>query len=131
MQPAGHIGRTLAALAFSAATLAACAPMVESTPATLATATAPRDIEIRGNTTIALSTGYSRRLEAGGRWREMGRLPEGAVFRPLDSVFSIEGRQAHEAWLVIDGTRLVGFYLPGEHRYSTLDPAIQLNLGGL
>lgn len=41
-------------------------------------------------------------------------------------IFSIEGRQVHEAYLVIDHTALMAFYLPGEARFSPLDPSVQL-----
>lgn len=113
--------------------MAACAPMVTTAPATLddtPVAAPPRDVRLVKTTDIALPTGYRRTLATTTTWRPAGRLPQGAVYRPVDSVFTIEGRQVHEAWLVVaDGARLVGFYLPGEARYSPLDTTIRLSLG--
>jgi len=80
---------------------------------------------------IRLDTGYYRNKElaAQSRWRRVGRLPEGNVYRPVASVFSVEGRQVHEAYLVVRDNMLVGFYLPVESAFSPLEPAIQLPQG--
>ena len=113
------------------ALVAACAPMVTSQPATLDTAPAagPQDLRLAAPTTLTLPTGYQRTLGTAVTWRSVGRLPQGRVYRPVDSVFTIEGQQVHEAWLVVDETRLVGFYLPGESRYSPLDTPVRLPMG--
>ena len=110
---------------------AACAPMVTSHPALLDTATSAgrHDLRIAAPTTLTLPTGYRRTLGTDVTWRAVGRLPQGRVYRPVDSVFTIEGQQVHEAWLVVDETRLVGFYLPGESRYSPLDTQVRLPTG--
>lgn len=128
----GHIGVLLCA----ACALNACAPMIASapvdfTPIAAAPADKSNDLQLRAPADLALPTGYSRTLAAGSRWRLAGRIPQGAVYRPVDSVFSIEGRQVHEAYLVIDrNAALQGFYLPGEARYSPLDKPVQLSITG-
>ena len=81
------------------------------------------------DTSFRLSTGYTRTIPALSRWRQVGRLPQGNVYRPVDLAFALEGRQVHEAYLVIDGRTLRGFYLPAESAFSPLDPAIQLPFG--
>lgn len=121
--------RLLYTLSLLPVLLAACAPMVVSAPATLAPATSAASFQVKAPLAFKLPTGYSRELPAGSRWQAVGRLPEGVVYRPLNTVFTIEGRQVHEAQLVIDKTQLVGFYLPAEGRYSSLDSPIQLSLG--
>lgn len=78
---------------------------------------------------VRLSSGYERKLVEGSRWRPIGSLPQGEVLRPMGSVFTIEGRQVHEAYLVVSDTRLVGFYLPGEARFSPLEPSLPLTFG--
>lgn len=109
--------------------LSACAPMVVSTPVTLAPHTgAAAAFQLKTGVRFSLPTGYARYLPAGSRWQAVGHLPQGIVYRPLNTVFTIKGRQAHEAQLVIDKARLVGFYLPAESRYSSLDVPIQLPL---
>lgn len=113
------------------ACLGACAPMVHTAPATLATdnATGPSRIQLKSATEIRLETGYTRTLAAGSSWQRVGTLPQGAVYRPVGTIFTIEGRQVHEAYLVIAGQRLVGFYLPGEQAYSPLSTAVSITTG--
>jgi hypothetical protein len=64
----------------------------------------------------------------GRRQVPVGRSAEGEIFRPADGVFTVEGTQVHEAYLVLDGNRLVGFYLPVERAFSPSrsDPDIRL-----
>lgn len=78
---------------------------------------------------MRLSSGYERKLAVGSRWRLIGTLPQGDVLRPMNGIFTIEGRQVHEAYLVVSGTRLVGFYLPGETHFSPLDSPVSLTFG--
>ncbi len=90
---------------------------------------AARRIQILMATTVGLDTGYSRTLAAKSVWSRVGRLPQGEVYRPVGTIFTIEGRQVHEAYLVIRDKTLVGFYLPGEQNYSPLSTAVPLDLG--
>ncbi len=69
---------------------------------------------------IALDTGYSRTLRRGSRWIPVGTLAEGRVYKPQDGVFTVEGANVHEAYLVIDQTRLVGFFLSVERAFVPL-----------
>lgn len=113
--------------------LCACAPMVTSTPAALRPAaefTAPSEIAVLRAAEFRLATGYSRTIPAQSRWRRVGSLPEGDVYRPLDGAFALEGRQVHEAYLVVANGVLRGFYLPAESAFSPLSPEVPLTLGG-
>ncbi|WP_432258838.1 hypothetical protein [Cupriavidus sp. TMH.W2] len=112
--------------------LAACAPMIATTPSTIGgtqPSTAARRIQILTATTVRLDTGYSRTLPEKSIWSRIGHVPQGDVYRPIGTIFTIEGRQVHEAYLVIRDKTLVGFYLPGEQNYSPLSTAVPLNLG--
>ena len=124
-----HASRMLLALA---AVLAGCAPAVRSVPIQLATieaARTPPDLRFTAPLPIRLETGYSRLIPASSRWVSAGRLNEDLVYRPVDIVFSIEGQQVHEAWLVVRNGVLQGFYLPAEARYSSLTPPVPLPKG--
>ena len=114
---------TSAASLIAAMVLTACAPMITSTEASL-TPVADRSqaevLRLGSATDIRLPTGYTRVLPAASRWGRVGQLPQGTVYRSLDSVLTIEGRQVHEAYLVVAGDRLNGFYLPGEARFAPL-----------
>lgn len=112
--------------------LSACAPMIATTPATVElmqpAATAKR-VQLLAPTQVKLDTGYSRDLAARSTWSQVGRLPQGDVYRPVGTILTIEGRHVHEAYLVVRNKTLVGFYLPGEQNYSPLTTAVPLNLG--
>jgi len=106
--------------------------MVSSEPARftpLATGASPVILRMTAPVPLRLDTGYSRVLPAGSRWQAVGSVPQGAVYRPIDAVFSIEGRHVHEAYLVVQGSVLQGFYLPAEYRFSPLSQPISLPLG--
>nr|WP_265922567.1 hypothetical protein [Cupriavidus nantongensis] len=106
--------------------------MVATSPSTIEATqpnTASRRIQILTPTAIKLDTGYSRTLPDKSVWSKAGRVPQGDVYRPVGTIFTIEGRQVHEAYLIIHNQTLVGFYLPGEQNYSPLSAAVPLNLG--
>jgi hypothetical protein len=62
----------------------------------------------------------------GTRWDLVGEVAHGKVYKSKDSVFFLQGANSHEAYLVISGVKLVGFYLPGEKAWSPLDPPIDM-----
>lgn len=106
--------------------------MVPSAPTQLKQSADPAkatEVQLPIAVPVQLSTGYARTLPAQSRWRLSGRLPQGDVYQPVGAVFSIEGRQVHEAYLVVQQDMLVGFYLPAESRFSPLDPTINLPKG--
>jgi len=77
---------------------------------------------------VVLSSGYERELESGSRWRMVGTVKEGDVFKPVDTVLTIEGAHVREAYLTVSNKRLVGFYIPGEDSFSPLDASIPINI---
>lgn len=114
--------------------LVGCAATVEASPAQFspqASGLPAQRISLNRPATITLATGYGRELSAGSHWQHVGNLPQGGVYKPLNTVFSIEGRHVHEAWLVINNGSLQGFYLPAESRYSPLVPSLPLSLGAV
>lgn len=104
--------------------LVACASEILRTPTKLTAyeGRARQVIQISQLTTLTLSSGYERSLLTGSRWERVGSLPDGEVFRPIGTVFTIEGANTHEAYIVLRDSRIVGFYLPGEGAYSALSP---------
>ncbi|RKT25635.1 hypothetical protein B0G69_1355 [Paraburkholderia sp. RAU2J] len=122
----------LPTLAACIVTLSGCAPAV---PVQRARLTVPADPQItrvyvvQQQVIVRLSSSYERRIADQSRWRVIGTLPQGQVFKPVDAVFTIEGRQIHEAWLVVKDGRLTGFYLPGEEHFSPLAPSVSLTFG--
>ncbi|WP_454733070.1 MULTISPECIES: hypothetical protein [Cupriavidus] len=114
--------------------LGACAPSVPISQSKVEISgreAAARRIRLLEPAAIKLDTGYSRTLVQDSVWLSFGRLPQGQVFRPVGTIFTIEGRQVHEAYLVIEEQKLVGFYLPGEENYSPLSTAVPLKFGDI
>jgi hypothetical protein len=109
------------------AMLAACAMAVPVVPADMRPLSAPvSDVVVGSDLPVRLPTGYTRTIPQQSRWKAMGTLPQGIVYQPLNTVFAIEGRQVHEAYLVVLQGRLQGFYLPAESHYSPLPEPISL-----
>ncbi|MDH5512824.1 MAG: hypothetical protein OEY27_06390 [Gammaproteobacteria bacterium] len=81
------------------------------------------------DTDVTPSSGYSRTLKTGSRWKLIGQTPQGAVYEVQDDVFMLEGKHMHQAHLVVTaGNRLVGFFLPVERAFVALSPAQSLKL---
>ena len=118
-------------LAFLCLAVAACAQSVQTEPTLMKTVPTDRQrvVTVRSLMQLQLPTGYSRTLATGSRWRRVGTVPQGDVYRPLDGVFTVEGRQVHEAYLVVVDTSLKGFYLPGESSYAPLPSPVQISWG--
>lgn len=113
------------------ALLGGCASPVRTEPVSFAPLTAQpaRVVQIAQDTTATLPTGYPRTLKAGSQWRLAGSVSQGEVYRPVNTVFTIEGRHTHEAYLVISKGQLHGFYLPGKAQYAALATPVPLSIG--
>lgn len=111
--------------------LGACATAVDSTrtPFTAADTATRQEATLARDVEVDLPSGYKRHLPGGSRWRWVGSTPQGRVYRPIDTVFTIEGRNVHEAYLVLSQGALVGFYLPGEGAFSSLSKPLPMLLG--
>jgi hypothetical protein len=114
------------ASALAVLVLSACAPAISVQSTELSSFTAARQQErfrAAAPITVQLTTGYSRQVKEGSLWRPVGEVPQGLVLRSVDGIFTIEGRQVHEAYLVVKENNLVGFYLAGESHFSPLKPS--------
>lgn len=77
---------------------------------------------------LSLGTGYSRNLREGTRWNYVGTIPQGDVYKTTDQVLTVEASNIHEAYVVIDASKLMGFYLPTEKSYSPLSDPVELSI---
>ena len=67
--------------------------------------------------------GYVRTLRQHTRWERMGAIPAGDVFRSPDQALTVECANVFEAYLVLSGDRLVGFFLPVQQGFVAIaDP---------
>lgn len=69
---------------------------------------------------------FSRSLRQHTRWDHVGVTVQGIVFRSKDQVLTLECSNVHEAYIVMSGNELVGFYLPVEQGFVPYSPAIAL-----
>jgi len=69
---------------------------------------------------------YERTLQKDTRWDLIGSIAEGEVYKPKDQVLTVECSHVHEAYLVVSGGNLVGFYLPVEKGFVPISPTINL-----
>lgn len=107
-------------VALGALGLAGCAPEIVRHPTQLTLVPEQPDgtIEIVEDASISVGPGYRRVIRRGSLWTRIGRSVEGEVYKPVDRVFTVEGAHIHEAYLVLEGDRIVGFYLPVERAFS-------------
>src|SRR5262249_24078986 len=119
-----------ACLVLGLALLQGCAfdlVQVKQMPTSLETTVEPRaDLRIDKEASFRAGGGYSRTLRQGPRWSFVGTTPNGDVYRTKDQILTVEAANVHEAYIVLQGTRLRGFYLPVEKTFSPLDPPLEL-----
>ena len=78
------------------------------------------------NVEIQLGGGYSRTLKKGTRWRCIGMIDQGEIYKTNDQILTIEASNIFEAYIVISSNKLVGFYLPVEDTFSPLGNSAEL-----
>lgn len=101
--------------------LSACAAEIIRHPSVLVPADAEDAVvTLASSVEIRLNSGYRRTLAEGTQFQLVGTLQEGRVFKPLNNTFTVEGAHVHEAFVVVKGDELVGFYLPVERSFSPL-----------
>ena len=108
----------------AAACLSGCAGEVIRHPAEMSAPAALSGLVVTTQTTsFTLDSGYSRAIEQGTEFVELGSIKEGRVLKPTKTTFTIEGAHMHEAYPVVRDGRLVGFYLPVEKAFAPLSNA--------
>jgi hypothetical protein len=79
---------------------------------------------------ITFDSGYSRTIGRDTEFLEIGRIGQGAVLKPVDASFMVEGAHMHEAYPVVDKGRITGFYLPVERAFTPLSKPTTIVLEG-
>jgi hypothetical protein len=110
--------------------LMSCSMAVVHTPVELSYAGSDQQVlkKLAKPVEVRFDTGYSRSLKAGSQWMQIGRIPQGDVYKPYKDVFTVEGSHIHEAYLVVSNDKLIGFYLPYEKGFSSLQQSVLLTL---
>jgi hypothetical protein len=58
-----------------------------------------------------------RDLRQGSTWTALGTIDQGTVYRPLDTVLTVEHFDVYEAYIVVRDENWVGFWLPVEKAF--------------
>jgi hypothetical protein len=82
------------------------------------------DLRLRHAVNFSIGMGAERALPAGSRWRVVGSLSQGTVYRPLNTVVVVEAHPAEEAYPVFKEEKLQGFFLPQQASFTPLRPAM-------
>lgn len=118
------MGRTRRAvmLCLAAALVAGCASEVKRAPVELAAGQPEQGRRYVTTLTVEVrpESGYPRTIHAGTEFVAVGRVAQGLVLRPTETVLTIEGAHVHEAYAVHRDGQIVGFYLPVERAYVAL-----------
>jgi len=77
---------------------------------------------------VRLDSGYDRSIRAGTEFVDAGGIAQGDILKPTNATFTVEGAHMHEAYLVVNTGRIVGFYLPVEKSFSPLATSVALPL---
>ena len=110
--------------AFAPITIAGCAfdiVHVKQVPVQFENAnTIKPGFELKDEVEVNLGTGYSRRLKKGTKWHYVSCIPYGDIFKTNDQILTVEGSNIFEAFIVVSGDNLVGFFLPVQQTYTPL-----------
>jgi hypothetical protein len=114
-------------IVFVGCAVSGCAPEIVRNPIAYTQVSSGNSfIQLTKSSTIPNYSGAGNTLFVGTRWNLVGDVAHGKVYKSRDSVFFLQGANSHEAYLVISGGKLVGFYLPGEKAWSALEPPIDI-----
>ncbi|MGT2431656.1 hypothetical protein ACU4HD_28780 [Cupriavidus basilensis] len=104
-----------------------CAPMIATTPASVELAqggAAAHPIKLLAPALIQLDTGYTRQLAANSVWKRVGHVPQGEVYRPVGTIFTIEGPSGPRSLPGAQRQQAGGLLFAGEQNYSPLSTAV-------
>ncbi|MDB5452051.1 MAG: hypothetical protein JWO33_629 [Caulobacteraceae bacterium] len=114
------------AVAALVATTSATPARLAPAPLTVSGSRTVEEIQLQSPARFRLGVGQGRELPAGSRWRAIGSLAQGTVYRPLNLVFMMEGQRPDEAYPVVKAGKLQGFFLPAGATFAPVLSAVQL-----
>lgn len=118
------------ALVAGAALAAGCASEVKRMPADVTSGVPEtgRRFVTTASVEARPESGYVRTVRADTEFVVVGRVAQGLVLRPTQTVLTLEGAHMHEAYAVHRDGSWVGFYLPVERAYSALPLPVPMPL---
>ena len=101
---------------------------VKLTPSELSPVSTPQIVVLENEAAARSTAGYQRTLSPGSQWVSMGRVREGVVMKPVDTVLTVEGIHVREAYIVVRNDQWVGFWLPNEEAFSPVADPVPVKL---
>jgi len=77
---------------------------------------------------VTLVSGWATPLKKGTNWRQVGKIKEGDVLTTGNQIVTVEASNLFEAYPVVDGGKVVGFFLPVERSFTPADPPVSIDL---
>lgn len=114
--------RVVAMLCLAAGLLGGCAGEVRREPVELVGAAGEQGRRFASAIDVEAvpDSRYVRRIAGGTEFVVVGRVAQGLVLKPTQTVLTVEGAHMHEAYAVHRDGQLVGFYLPVERAFTPL-----------
>ena len=101
---------------------------VKLTPSELSPASTLQTVILESEAIAQPTSGDQRTLSPGSAWVSMGRVREGVVMKPVDTVLTVKGIHVREAYIVVRNDRWVGFWLPNEEAFSPVADPVPVKL---
>lgn len=99
---------------------------VKYTPVVMETTTPKATWTLTEKVDVPLESGSTTHLKANTTWEYVGTIEQGDVYKTKDQIVTVKGSNMFEAYLVISGERLVGFYLPVENGFTRISKPIEI-----
>src|SRR5688500_12170413 len=87
--------------------------------------TIPRRVSLPFKPGISLAS-----IEKGTSFEQVGRIPQGNVYRSPNTTLQVRSWNVHEAYLVVNQSDIVGVYLPYQRGFLACSKPISLSEGG-
>lgn len=117
-------------IGFAALLLAACASEVHRIPVEFSSSDPGANLRLVLNQSVevVLDSRYRRSIREGTEFVEAGVIKQGKILKPVNATLTVEGAHMHEAYPVLEGARIVGFYLPVERAFAPLSRTVSVTL---
>jgi hypothetical protein len=109
--------------------LAGCVdPAMQSSPIHSGAPAATTVYVVRTTIRSNASNTNDRDLRQGSTWTALGTIDQGTVYKPRDTVLTVEHFDVYEAYIVVRDENWVGFWLPVEKAFVPMSKPVPIDL---
>ena len=95
---------------------------VERTPSILTPLASDEDVTLVAIRTSRDYPAFRTVFSVGSQWELIGRTSKGEVYRPLGGGLNVTGVNSYEAYAVVNGGYLIGYWMPHDQSFVGEDP---------